>query len=159
MIKRILFVCTGNTCRSPMAQVLLESMISKDQSLQSAGIEVDSAGVYANKNPATMYTKEAVRDYGLDLTGHQSKLVDAALVDWADLVLVMEQEHRDRIISLYAGAGSKVHLLSEYVGESGDISDPYLGGSQTYRECAALLQSLLNKLADKLGSERAGEKE
>ena len=159
MIKRILFVCTGNTCRSPMAQVLFESIISKDPSLQSAGIKVDSAGIIANRYPAPQEAIEVMLDYGLDLTGHRSKLIDSSMLDWADLVLVMEQEHKEGVVSRFPEQGGKTHLLSEYVGERGDIPDPYYGDIQVYRECATLLQSLLNKLADKLGSKRAGEKE
>ena len=97
MAKKILFVCTGNTCRSPMAKVMLEDMIARDPSLKQAAIEVDSAGVFAGKKPATQYTREVAGDYGLDLTTHQSKPLHIVLVDWADLVLVMEQDNMEEV--------------------------------------------------------------
>jgi protein-tyrosine-phosphatase len=150
MIKRILFVCTGNACRSPMAQVIFRGLVSNDPSLLLAGIEVDSAGTGVGLDAATPEAIEVMAEYGLNLNNHHPKNVDTSLANWADLVLVMESGHKHIIVSRFPKAVKKVHLLSEYVGESGDVSDPYLRGIAVYRKCAATLQSLLNKLAEKL---------
>jgi protein-tyrosine-phosphatase len=150
MIKRILFVCTGNACRSPMAQVIFRKLVSNDPSLQSAGIEVESAGTGVGLDYATPEAIECMAEYGLNLNGHQPKSITSHLVQWADLVLVMESRHRDMLLSRFPQAGKKTHLLSEYVGESGDVPDPYLQGIEIYRKCAATLQSMLKNLAEKL---------
>ena len=150
MIKRILFVCTGNACRSPMAQVIFRKLVSNDPSLKSAGIEVESAGTGVGLDSATPEAIACMAEYGLDLNGHQPKSIDSHLVQWADLVLVMESRHRDMVLASFPQAEKKIHLLSEYAGESGDVPDPYLQGIAIYRKCAATLQSLLKNLAEKL---------
>ena len=152
MIKRILFVCTGNACRSPMAQVIFKKLVSNDPSLLSAGIEVDSAGTGVGLDSATPEAIECMAEYDLDLNGHQPKTIDSNLADWADLVLVMESRHKEAVLSRFPNAAKKTHLLSEYVGGSGGVPDPYLQGIEVYQKCAATLQSLLKKLAEKLKS-------
>lgn len=152
MIKRILFVCYGNACRSPMAEALFKAMVGKEDSLRSSEIEVKSAGTDAMLDGATPEAIECMAEYDLDLNGHQPKTVDSNLADWADLVLVMESRHKDMVLSRFPQAEKKTHLLSEYVGESGDVPDPYLQGIEVYQKCAATLQSLLKKLAEKLKS-------
>jgi len=152
MIKRILFVCTGNACRSPMAQVIFKKLVGNDPSLLSAGIEVDSAGTGVGLDSATPEAIECMAEYGLNLNSHQPKSINSDLVQWADLVLVMESRHKDMVLSRFPQAEKKTHLLSEYVGGSGGVPDPYLQGIEVYQKCAATLQSLLKKLAEKLKS-------
>jgi len=135
-----------------MAQVMFRELVSNDPSLRLAGIEVESAGTGVGLDAATPEAIEVMNEYGLDLNSHHPKNVDSSLADWADLVLVMESGHKQQVISRFPEAAKKTHLLSEYVGESGDVPDPYLRGIAIYRKCAATLQSLLNKLAEKLRS-------
>lgn len=151
MIKRILFVCTGNICRSPMAQALFQDMVGKEPFLRSAGIELDSAGTSAWKSsPASPAAIQVMREYGLDLGGFQAKPLDNMLIRWADLLLVMEEGHKAEVIARFPEAASKTHTLSEYVGEAGDVPDPIGYGVEVYRGCAALLQSLLIQAAERL---------
>jgi len=152
VIKRILFVCTGNACRSPMAKVLFEDMVSKDQSLRSAEVEVDSAGTDAVLDAATPEAIKVMSEYGLNLNSHQPKTVHSGLADWADLVLVMESWQKGEVARQIPAAAEKTYMLSEFVGERSDIPDPYHRGLEAYRKCAASLQSLLNKLAERLES-------
>ncbi len=84
MTKRILFVCTGNICRSPMALVLFRDMVGKDRSLRSAGIEADSAGTNPVYFAATPEAIGVMHEYGLDLTGHASKPMDGIIKDLND---------------------------------------------------------------------------
>jgi len=150
MIKRVLFVCTGNLCRSPMAQVLFQDIVSKDAELSAAGIEADSAGTDPAFDEATAEAVEAMRGYGLDLSSHRSKPVSERLVDWADLILVMEPWHQIHVTSMFPGAKGKTHLLTEYAGGRGIVADPYGSGTEVYVERAALLHSLLLKVAGRL---------
>lgn len=136
-----------------MARVLFEETLNKDLLLRPAGIEVDCAGAIAAGSPATPEAIRVMRDYGLDLSGHQSKLVVGRLVKWADLILVMQARQKQVVVSRYPAAAEKTYVLSEYVGEKGEVPDPIGCGIGAYENCAALLSSLLSKLADRL---RAG---
>jgi len=135
-----------------MAQVIFKKLVSNDPSLLSAGIEVDSAGTGVGLDSATPEAIECMAEYGLNLNGHQPKSITSDLVQWADLILVMESRHKDMVLSRFPQAEKKTRLLSEYVGESGGVPDPYLQGIEIYQKCAATLQSLLKKLAEKLRS-------
>src|SRR6185369_6940217 len=94
---RLLFVCSGNTCRSPLAEALAE------RELGNLGwrVEVRSAGVSAlSGTPASSGSIDVGRRHGLDLTAHRSREVDGALIDWADLILVMSPSHLVRLAEL-----------------------------------------------------------
>jgi protein-tyrosine-phosphatase len=133
-----------------MAQALFEDIVNKHSSLGPAGLEVDSAGTAVVMDTQTAEAAEIMREYGLSLASHRSKRVSASLVDWADLILVMEFRQWVQVVSQFPAATKKTHILSEYVGDTGDIADPYSCGIEAYRECAALLQRLLNKVAEML---------
>ena len=150
MIKRILFVCTGNLCRSPMAQCLFENMLARDPLLRSAGIEVESAGTTAGGYAATPEAMAVMHECGLDLSRHRSRPLNPGLIERADLILVMEAAHRERVAFRFPAAEAKTYPLTEYVGEQGEVPDPIGCGIEVYRECAALLESLLGKLTEKL---------
>ena len=135
-----------------MAELLFEAMVSKDRSLRSAGVEVKSAGTDAVLDAATLEAIAVMAEYGLNLNGHRPVTIDSSLADWADLVLVMEVANKRDVVALFPWVKEKVHLLSEYVGDSGEVRDPYSRSIEVYRQCAARLEFLLNKLADKLKS-------
>ena len=149
-----------------MAKVLFEDMVKKAliNSLSSLfhkggkrGINVDSAGTSPVYSSSTQEAIEVMREYGLDLTTHRSKEIDASLVAWADLILVMENWHKQRTISRYPEAMGKTFVLSEYVDEIGDVSDPYGGDIREYRSCASRLQELLVKVIAKLNPQIRGD--
>ena len=155
-MRRILFVCLGNICRSPMAEVLLREALQKDLKLREERIEIRSAGTSGwDRAPATALAVEVMERRGLDLRGHQGRRLTRELVDWADLLLAMEGRQRDWILRSYPDAAAKVFTLAEFAGISGDIEDPYGGDEAEYARCADRLSALIPGLLDHLCTEIA----
>ncbi|MGI5852759.1 MAG: hypothetical protein ACOX8I_00380 [Bacillota bacterium] len=114
MIRRILIVCSGNTCRSPMAEALLRSKLAKHSASWAKDIVVSSAGVSAFLGgPASENAIAAMKNRNLDLSGHQSKLLEASDIINADLVITMTRNHKKAVLALVPEALSKVYTLAE----------------------------------------------
>jgi protein-tyrosine-phosphatase len=148
-MKKVLFVCTGNTCRSPMAAALFNRLAADG----GIGYEAASAGLAAAEgSPASQNSVRAMNDYpGADLSCHRSKRLTHADIEEASLILTMERVHRQYILSMYPEAYQKVFTLKEYVyGTDGDITDPYGGGEAEYRHCAAVISQAVEKLIERL---------
>ena len=133
-VYRVLLVCTGNTCRSPMAAVALEQALGAERER----VEVQSAGTAARDGlSATDLAIEVCRSAGLDLHHHVSRRVTPAILAEADLVLVMERDHLRAVLGLGADP-RKSHVLSDWP-ESGEpglpISDPFGASREAYDEC------------------------
>lgn len=144
----ILFVCTGNTCRSAMAAAIMDKLAQE----RDLDIRIESAGLFAaDGERASDNAVESLKKYGVDLSYHRSKQVSEELINQSDLILTMTASHK---MALEPIAGYKTFTLGEYVGAAGDIRDPYGGNLETYEETAAELYELLNKLADKLSEEK-----
>ncbi|NOU35866.1 MAG: low molecular weight protein arginine phosphatase [Kiritimatiellaceae bacterium] len=121
-MKKLIFVCTGNTCRSPMAEGLMKNLLGPD-----CGWDISSAGVHANNGcPASSGAVEALRMLGLDLSGHSSRRLTPALVHNADLLVTMTRGHRDAILAIAPESAGKVFLLKSFgVAQcAADIYDP-----------------------------------
>ncbi len=147
---KVLFVCTGNTCRSPMAEALLKHLKTSEQ------IEVKSAGVFAmDGNNASPNAIEALREKGIACE-HQSSSLSPDLVEWATIILTMTNSHKQSVIDYYPDAGRKTFTLAEYVGEKGmgnkDITDPFGGSLSTYKQTLKDLEKYISKLIEHLES-------
>lgn len=140
----VLFVCTGNTCRSPMAAALFNK-IAMERDLP---VKIESAGLFANDGePASSEAIAVMRDYDIDILGHHAQTINTELLEKSDLVLTMTNAHK-MVLEQYLG--DKVYTLMEFAGENGDIPDPYGGDAAEYKECADSLYKALLKVADKI---------
>jgi len=138
----ILFVCTGNLCRSPMAAALLQARLSRDEARHDW--QVGSAGVWATDGrPASAYAIDEMAQRSIDLRAQRSRNVTRALMDEADLVLAMTQDHAEALTAAFPDQAHKVHLLSEVVGQRYDVSDPYGGSRLEYTYIAKELEGLI----------------
>ena len=142
---RILFVCTGNTCRSPMAEAILKSKNLKN-------IEVKSAGVFAaigngpSANARKAWEENAIQH------DHQSKPVTKELVDWATLIFTMTASHKNALIGNFPDAGRKTFTLKEFAGETmnHDVNDPYGGNLDIYRATYKELEGFIDRVIEKI---------
>jgi protein-tyrosine-phosphatase len=151
---RILVVCTGNTCRSPLAAALLRSRLAATTDL--ATVIVESAGTGAsNGAPASPGSAAVALERGLDLSAHQARLLTLPMVQGADVIFAMGAAHLDRVVAL--GGRDKVHLLTSYAGETAsDVADPFGREIAAYRETAEQLDRLLESVVPRLRRELAG---
>lgn len=143
----ILFICTGNTCRSPMAEGLMKQ-IAQDNNLQ---VQVQSAGVAAFPGaPASTHTDTILRSRGIN-HHHLSQPVTLELVQWSDLILTMTESHKQILCSHFPGVEDKVFTVNEFANEKGrDVTDPYGGSLEVYRETERDLEVVLNKIVKKI---------
>ncbi len=144
MKRHILFVCTGNVCRSPMAAVLFAARASQvgDGDLYA----VSSAGTWGLEGePASSHAETAMQRRGLSLEGHRARNITREMMEEASLVLVMTRYHQDSLSAEFPNERPKIHLMSELVGQQYDIGDPYRGKLDEYEVCAAELANLLER--------------
>jgi protein-tyrosine-phosphatase len=151
---KILFVCTGNTCRSPMS-VAIARRVAQERGLTDMVIE--SAGTSAwDGQPASDGAMLVGLERQLDLNEHRSRTITPAIIEAQDLILTMGPHHRDQVEGM--GGAGKTHLLSVYASHGADdhpISDPFGGDLDTYRTTADELEAAIRKIIDRVSAERA----
>lgn len=153
----ILLVCTGNTCRSPLAEAMLRRKL---QERGVDGVTVASAGTGAwDGAPASEGAYLVALEHGLDLSSHRARLLTRELVDGSDLLLTMARHHLARAEQL--GASGKAHLLGEFAGGEGaaaEVRDPFGGDLEGYRETYEELDAMLGAIVARLERERLGDR-
>jgi protein-tyrosine-phosphatase len=148
-MKRILFVCTGNSCRSVMAEGLFKKYVEdrRDE------FHVTSAGISAIDGfSATPETIIVLEEEGVDMSDHQSRRLTPDMVEQADEIYVMEKIHKDWIVRSMPEAGNKVHLLMEFASRSeygahSDIPDPIRMSGSFYRNVLDVVDDCVKNLA------------
>lgn len=141
----ILFVCSGNTCRSPMAESLARKVLSDKLGilpgqLADHGIIVSSAGTTAYADaPAAQPAVEVMKEYGVNLAAHRSRRATVESVHQSDIIFVMQRHHAEDLSRMVPGAANKIVMLDP----DGDIMDPIGGDVDLYRRLAVRLQVLI----------------
>jgi len=142
--KTVIFVCTGNVCRSPMAAGLFYDRLVRDKADGRVGVR--SAGLWALEGQAaSAYALQVMEEHGLDISAHRGRNLTQVDVDEADLILVMTRRHADIIARDFRRTEDKVFLVSEMAGEQQDIEDPYAGSLLEYRRSAAELSDWIER--------------
>ena len=140
--RTILFVCTGNVCRSPMAEGLMRELTKARPDLR-----VISAGVSASKgSPASRAAVDALAELGIDLRSFRSQPVTGELLERCTHVFTMTQDHRRLLDLFHPEFADKVRLLGEFTPHGGDVPDPIGQGLPTYRRCRDAIKSALEQI-------------
>lgn len=141
MFNRVLMVCIGNICRSPMAEGLLRRELEKSH----PGVKVESAGLLAlDGHPADPMSVELLRERGVDISGHKARQLTVEMVREADLILVMDAGQQKALEDMHPAARGKVHRLGKW--REQDVRDPYRKPREAFEQCLTLIDQCIADL-------------
>ncbi len=149
----IMFVCTGNICRSAMAHKLLEKKL-KDEKLKN--VNVYSCGIFAEDGDRpTINAEEAMEEYGVDIKSHRATNIQNSKIEAMDLILCATKSHKNSVLQIKPDLADKVFTMKEYVKYDAnnidvDIKDPWGYDLETYRACLAQIDRCLDLLINKI---------
>ena len=154
-MRNVLFVCTGNTCRSLMAELYFNWSCARRG---ISGVVARSAGLMAFPGaPLSEAARLTLAPLGVEFGDFRSRVLDRALVSEAELIVAMTAGHLRGIVSQYPEAGEKCRLLLEFCGEAGPVPDPFGGSVAAYAAVFSLMRPALDALIDRFdGAERRG---
>ena len=149
---RVLFICTGNTCRSPMAEGYFQSLVEREG---MDNMEISSAGTFAGDGePASTHSRRSASKIGIDIANHKSTPLTPELLNSADIIVAMTASHKTHVGSLVPAALAKTRLMGELSSESQDVSDPFGGDADIYDDCLKSMIPSLNALFNEIRKRR-----
>jgi len=139
----VLFVCTGNICRSPMAEALFRGMLN-ERAPDGQSWRVESAGTWADEGiPASRYAVQVMAERGINISAHTARTIQRDSLETFDLILTMEPEHKEVLKTKFPDLEQRIFLLTEMIGSNDPIADPYGGSLEEYRETARIIDQVL----------------
>lgn len=139
---KIVFICTGNTCRSPMAEGLFKALNGE----QKTGLEAISAGIFTNNGMSASENAVIVaKELGADISNHKSQMLNGNIVNDAKYLVCMTGAHYDQILLKFPNVSDKLFTLSPT-----DIDDPFGGNIDEYRSCATQIKSAVESIIERL---------
>jgi len=148
--RRLLFVCTGNTCRSVMAEYLIRDRIKKHQPDMKDQLDIRSCGIYARPDdPASFDAAQVLLEHGINCSGHKATTLTRYLIASSDIIIVMEKRHRDVIVGMDPVASAKTFLLGDFLpGSPLDIADPIGASREVFKNTCNQIGKAVKEIID-----------
>ena len=149
-MKKIMFICTGNICRSAMAHKLMEKKVNAE----GKNIEIYSCGVFAEDGDLPTYNAiEAMKEYDVDMSSHKATNIRNSKIKEMDIILCATTSHKNNVENMYPELKGKIYTIKEFADYSNnnlDINDPWGYDIEIYRFCASEINDCLEKIIRKI---------